>query len=160
MAPPQPHCPMVYRFIGRSWQERWSRVKPPQRESLAVVPTSSGQQPGYGAQRHQLNGAGSPKGSRGTSPRAEAGVDMKKGRPPLALSLQVMAPCTAGRVLWAGCIGAVPPSPGRKMWEPRAAASPLPQTRSLLIKPLSICLRLHGSSPSALAQCWQYYRAD
>lgn len=76
-------------------------------------------------------------------------------------STGVVAPAPALR---AGCCGQAAlvllPPPGRKMWEPRAATSPLPQTRLLLIKPLSICRRLHGSGPSALAQRWRYRRAD
>lgn len=100
LAPPQHPCPVVYSLIGRSWQERGSRAKPPQRESLAVVPTSSGQQPGYGAQSHRLNGAGSPKGSRGTIPMAEAWVGRTQAGPRLHSPSRSWHPA-----LQAGCCG-------------------------------------------------------
>lgn len=77
------------------------------------------------------------------------------GQALLTASLQPMPPRSSGRLR--RCRS---PRPGTEMWEPGAAASPLPRTRSLLIKPLSICRRLHGSSPSALAERWRYRRAD
>lgn len=138
--------------------------KPPQRKSQAMVPTPSGQQLDYGAQSHQQRGVGSLQAAPARG-RSRCGQDVgspcsRRWQAPACTLPPGHGPLTPR----AGCRGqtaSVPlPLPGRKMWEPRAAASPLPQTCSLLIKPLSICRRLHGSSPSALAQRWRYRRVD